>query len=121
MAQIQKGTTVKVGFGSFSYTGYVPEDATLSYPNGNVEVIKDANGATQTIIAMDPAKQQDVTLIILAAGAIDPPIEQSIISLTPNWGAATSFRVLSASVKFVAGASRLSLSLIKEDSMSYTT
>ncbi len=120
MAAILKGTTIKISFGSFSYVGYVPEDVTLSYPNGNVEVIKDADGATQTKVLMDPATKVDLTVVILTAGSITPPIVGATVGLIPPSGTLTSFYVESADAKFSAGATRLTMSLIKEGSMTYS-
>lgn len=120
MAAVLKGTTLKVSFASWAYTGFLAEDMTLSYPNGNVEVVRGENGETITKILMDPITKLDCTLVI-SSGSITPPIVGAILSLTPPTGSATSFYVESAETKFAAGATRLSLSLVKEGSMSYTT
>jgi len=120
MAAILKGTTVLVAFRSYAWTGYVPESLRVSYPNGNVEVIPDAAGATQTKILMDPSTKISLDVII-TTGAADPPIHGGIVSLTPPAGAAVSFFVESAEATHIPGATKLSLELIKEDSMTYTT
>jgi len=120
MAAIQKGTTIKISFGSFAYTGYVAEDVTISYPNGNVEVLRDADGATMTKILMDPSTKIDATVLILTTGSIDPPVDGATVGLIPATGSLTSFMSLGSTARHVAGATRLSLSLIKETSMTYS-
>lgn len=120
MAAVVQGTAVEVAFGGFAYTGYVAEDVTVSYPNGNVEVIRDADGATLCKIFMDPSTKLEVTLLVLAAGSIDPPIDGALVTLTPPTGASTGFGSEGSTARHVAGATKLSLSLIKEDGMTYS-
>jgi len=120
MAATQKGTELKIGFGSFAYTGFVAEDVTVSYPDGNVEVIKNADGATMTKIFMDPAKKIEATVVVLSTASIDPPIDGATVTLTPPGGTSTAYMSMGSSSKHTAGATRLSLSLIKETSMTYT-
>ncbi len=120
MPAVQKGTTLKVSFGSFVYTGYVAEDVTVSYPNGNVELVPDADGASMTKILMDPATKLEVTAVILdATGSIDPPADGDTVGLDTPGGTLTSFMSEGSSTKHAAGATKLSLSLIKEDSITY--
>ena len=110
-----------ISFGSFAYTGYIAEDVTVSYPDGNVEVLHDASGATITKIFMDPSFKLEATCIIIgASGSITPPIDGATVGLIPHAGSLTSFMSSGSSCKLAAGAARLSLSLIKESSMSYT-
>jgi hypothetical protein len=121
MAAIQKGTTLLISFGSFVYTGYVAEDITVSYPDGNVEVIKNADGATMTKIFMDPSTKIDATVVILSGtGQADPPIDGAAVGIIPPKGTLTTFMSMGSSSKFAAGATRLSLALVKENSMTYT-
>jgi hypothetical protein len=119
MAATIKGTTLAISYGSFSFTGYVPEDVTLSFPDGNIEVVRDADGATMTKILQDPTQKLDITVV--TTSNITPPIQGAIVSLTPPQGTATSYYVESAEARFTSGATRLSLSLIKETSMTYAT
>lgn len=111
MAATQKGTTLKIGFGSFAYTGYVAEDVTVSKPNENVEVIKDADGATMTKILMDPKTKISMTLVILDTGSITPPSEGAKVTLIPPGGASADFNCESADVKHSAGATRLTMTI----------
>lgn len=120
MAATLKGMTVEVSFASFLYTGYVAEDVVLSYPNGNIEVIPDADGATMTKIFMDPGTKIEATVVILSAGSIDPPADGDAVGIDIPDGTLTTFMSEGSSARHVAGATRLSLSLIKETSMTYS-
>ena len=120
MAATQLGTELKIAFGSFSYSGYVPESVTVSKPNLNIKTVKDANGATMTKILMDPAERINCTLIIASTGSITPPAEGSIVTLTPPAGTSTTYFCESAEVAHDEGESKLTLTLVKESSMTYT-
>jgi hypothetical protein len=118
---MQKGTTLMISFGSFVYTGYIAQSVTVSYPDGNVEVLRNADGATVTKIFQDPSLKLDCDLIILgASGTIVPPVDGATVGLIPHSGTITSFMSLGSQAKFSSGATIMSLSLIKETSMTYT-
>src|SRR3990167_3389424 len=105
MSAIILGTTLKVSFGSFAYTGYVAESVSDSYDDNNLETIKDANGATMTKIFMDPVRKLDCELVILgASGSITAPAKGATLGLIPPQGTLTSFMVESAKVSFKDGA-----------------
>jgi hypothetical protein len=122
MSAVQKGTELKVSFGAYSYASYVPEEISIEHPNGNVEIHRNADGATMTKIFMDPSTKLSGTFLIeAAAGSITPPIEGATVTLTPPQGTSTAYMAeAGCSVKFSAGAAKLSLNLIKEGSMTYT-
>ena len=121
MAASQKSTTLMIAYGSFAYTGYVPESISYSKPNGNIEILHDADGATLTKILMDPSTKMTGTFLILgASGSIIPPAQGDTVTLTPPQGESTSFYCESAEVSSAAGANRLTLDLIAETSMTYT-
>jgi hypothetical protein len=121
MDATQKGTTLKIAFGSYVYTGYVPENISVSYPNGNIKVIRGANGETLTKILMDPGMQVTGSFIILGAtGSIIPPAQGATVTLTPPTGTSTAYYCESAETVFSAEETKLTLTLIKEDSMTYT-
>jgi hypothetical protein len=112
MAATQKGTTLKIGFGAFEYTGFVAEEVTVSKPNENVETIKDADGATMTKILMDPKIKISMTVVILdATGSITPPVEGAAVTLVPPGGTSATFNCDSADVKHSAGATRLTMTI----------
>jgi hypothetical protein len=120
-AAVQKGTTLKIAFGSFEYTGYVPEDGlTWKKPAGNVVEITDTNGAMMTKIIMDPRDEFSMSLIILDTGDITPPIQGATITITDPDGDSIACMVNDATVTFAREHTRLSLDLVKEGSMTYS-
>ena len=117
MAATIKGTQVKISFGSLSYTGYIPQDFTWSKPNKNVEEVRNGDGATIAKIFMDGSTKVEGTFIINASGDIIPPADGTEVTITlPD---NTQFKGLSigSSVKFAAGATKLTLALEKEDAL----
>ena len=115
MAATQVGTTLKIGFASNAYTGTIVESFDTEAIDKNVEEIPDELGATETIVLMDPATQISFTAVIKeTGGSLTPPAIGS--SITVN---SVLYRCLSSSVAQTTGASRLSITAIKEDSMTY--
>ena len=120
MAQVQKGTEVKVGFGSFAYSGYIPEDGlTWSKPYGNEVEITNTSGDMMTKILMDPRQEMTMDLIILASGSITPPAQGDSLTITTPGGSSMSFYCRSARVTFSRSYAKLTLDVVKEDSMTY--
>jgi hypothetical protein len=118
---VQQGTALKIGFASFSYTGYIPDDGlTWKKPLGNVEEHTDGDGAMLTKILMDQRDEFSVEFIILdATGDITPPSEGTAVTFTdPDNTSVTAF-VTEAPTTFNRGAAKLSLDLVKEASMTY--
>lgn len=115
MSAVQKGTTLKISFGGNTYTSAIAEEVTVSKPNGNVEVIRDEDGATLTKILMDPGTVISGTFVLEDAYDDDPPAEGDTVVI----GSVTGY-CQSAEMRHVAGATRLSISIIKEDSMTYS-
>lgn len=119
MAQVQKGTTLLVGFGSYVYSGYIPETITVTKPDGNVEVHRDVNGATMTKILMDPCVKINMTTVI-STGSAACPAEGTTVTLTPPEGTSVGYYAgPGCSVAYAPGATKLTLDLIKEASMTY--
>jgi hypothetical protein len=125
---VQAGTAVVLGFGSLAISGYFSEDGTTySKTYDNKEIIKDQNGATRTKIRMD--KSTKIGGTFLADLSTTPEItvddatfsEGDTVSITPVDGSAADYyEVDECSGAMSAGALKLALSLIKEDSMDYT-
>jgi hypothetical protein len=113
-ATVQKGTTLKIGFGSNTYTGYIMQDFATS-PTGAQTVIHDENAATITVLVADLGNQIDFTAIIMDTGSLTAPAIGSTVSIN-----SVGYRTLASSVKQSAGASMLTFSGIKEASMTYS-
>jgi hypothetical protein len=121
-APVTQGTAVKLGFASFVYTGYIPEDGlTIKKDAGNIEQITNGDGETITKIIMDPGDQLSATFIILdSGGSVVAPIQGNGLLVTDTAGAQTTFMVESATVTFARGNTKLDLDLTKETSMTYS-
>ena len=110
---VQKGETLKIGFGGNTYSGYIMQDFSAE-STGEQDVIKDEDNATVTILVSDLGEQIGFTAIIKDAGSITPPAIGSSITIN-----SVVYRVLSSSFKQTSKASELTVSAIKEDSMTY--
>ena len=117
--KVQKGAQWKVEFGSFAYTGYLPEDISFK-STADDEAVKDERNATISHILTDPRKEMTMTLLIKSTGSITPPAKGDYITITTPEGVSTKFYCNDAQVSFSSGISRLSLSLLREDSMAAT-
>lgn len=114
---IQKGEALKIGVGSYTYTGYVMEDVTLE-PVADVNVIKNELGVTSTVIISDPASRISFNALIKdSGGSLVPPIIGATVTI-----ATVAYRTESATVNMTKepGVSKLSFKGIKEGSMTYT-
>lgn len=119
-AIVQLGTALKIGYGSFAYTGYVAQGVTTT-TTGEIKTLKNADNATFCKLVEDLGTQHQIDLLILdATGSITPPAKGSTVTLTPPQGASTPYMVQDSSVKFSAEEAMLSLTLIKEVSMTYS-
>ena len=125
---VQAGTDVVIGFGEFAWTGYVAEDG-LSWKRAYdaSEIIKDQDGATRTKIRMDSYDELSGSFIIDdTAGTVTianaVPSEGDAVSINDPDTASTPvvFEVMEASVAMAAGAAKLTVTLRKEASMTYT-
>lgn len=111
----QKGTTLKIAFGTNVYTGYIMEDFTTEATGGQ-DVILDEDAATVTVLVSDLGTRKSFTAIIKeTGGSLTPPAQGSSVTIN-----AVVYRVESSSVKQARKASMLTISLIKETSMTYT-
>ena len=122
MAQVQKGTTLKVGFGSFAYTGYIPEDGlTWEKPYGQEVEITNASGDMMTKILMDARDTFTMDLVILdSGGSITPPRQGDTVTVTNPAGSSVACYCKSGKATFIRANTKLTLELVKESSMTYS-
>ena len=111
----QKGTTLKICFGTNVYTGYIMEDFTTE-GTGVQDVILDEDASTTTVLVSDLGTRKGFTAIIKeTGGSLTPPVQGSTMTIN-----SVNYRVESSSVKQSRKASMLTVSVIKEASMTYT-
>ena len=121
-APVQTGdVTYRLGFGSLSYAGYLPEDGIESATDADEFTIKDERGAVETVVIQDKRRTFRGTFLIKVDSATDfvPPKPGATVTLTPPEGTSTKYRCVAASVVSSRGVARLTLDLIKEASMTY--
>jgi hypothetical protein len=120
---VQAGTDLEIGFKSFSWTGYIPEDG-MTWKKGykRTEEHMDTNGATRTKIRMDEYESVSATFVIDLAQTPYAVVltDGDVITVTPPGGTSSTWEVEEASTALAAGAIKLTATLIKEVSMSYT-
>ena len=110
----QLGATLKIGFGTNVYTGYIMEDFSTD-PSGVQDVILDEDAATTTILVSDLGNQISFSAIIMDAGSLTPPAMGSSVTIN-----AVLYRTETSSVKQSRKASILTFTGIKEASMTYS-
>jgi glucose-6-phosphate isomerase len=113
-SQIQKGTALIIGIGSNTYTGHVVEDTTAKL-DADQEVIKGEDNETLTKILSDPKKTLKVSLIAKSGSTIETVKKGDALTIN-----SVAYMVESCEVKRSRSAMKVTLDLIKEDSMSYT-
>lgn len=116
---VQKGQQWKIEFASFAYTGYLPTSVTNKLTSDD-EVVPDERGATISHILRNPRREISLDLLIKSTGSITPPAKGDYITITTPENVSTKFYCDDATVSFSTGISRLSLSLVREDSMAAT-
>lgn len=120
-APVQKGEVLQVGFDSFAYTGYVPEDGFTWKKPGNVEEVTDENGATLTKIITNPRDEFEMSLIIKnTGGSTTPPITGATVTITDPAGASVACMCVDAAVELARSYAKLKMTLVKEASMTYS-
>ena len=113
-APIQKGTSLLVGIGGYTYTSHIVEDANPK-PKADIEVIKDEDNATSTKIITDPGKTLKLSVIAKAASTIEDVKIGDTVTIK-----AVAWMVHDVDIKRSRGALKATLDLVKEDSMTYT-
>ena len=123
---VQAGTDLVIGFGGLSWSGYVAEDGlTWKRAYNTKEDHTDQNGATRTKIRMDLYDELSGSFIIDDSSgtvtiASSVPTEGDAFSITDPDGDTEAFEVMDASAALAAGAVKLTVTLRKEASMTYT-
>lgn len=113
-ATTQQGTSLMIGFGGNTYSGYVMQDFTRE-ATGNEKVIRDVNNATQTVLTSDLGERISFKAVILAStNTLVPPARNSVIAVN-----SVNYRCESASVAMTAEEAVLSVTAIKEAAMTY--
>lgn len=121
-APTQYGTSVIIGFGNFAISGYIPMDG-LRWKKTMQEkrVIKDTNALTVTKIMADAADEFEMDLIPLTSGGtIVPVAEGAKVSITDPNNTTVNCQLVSGVVDFGRLEDKVTMSLIKEGSMTYT-
>lgn len=120
---IQEGQDLEIGFKSYAWTGYVPEDGLTVTNNFNEkEIHKDLNGATRNKIRMDEFTSLQAVFVIDLASPTAYPVEFTdgdIITVTPPAGTSTVWEINDPSTAYAPGAIKLTATLLKEVSMTY--
>jgi hypothetical protein len=118
MAAVIKGTTYVVSFNSAALSNVTLTSVKTTKGDNNVELIQDADGATDALIYMDPYTEYQIEGVCTAAPTC--VAKGASVTFTPPGGASTVFRCEQYNVEHSAGATRVSMTVIKEDSMAYT-
>ena len=113
MAAIQKGTELKLSICDMEIEGYLAEDAVITY-DADITTIQDCEGETVTKIVTN--KKAKLRLVLIVESGTTPDFEvgdavavNSITYMLESWEYAYSRLT-----------HKLTLNLVKEESMTYT-
>lgn len=110
---VQKGTSLKIGFAT-TWTNYIQQSMARS-ATGEQDVIKDEDNATTTVLVSDLGERIKVDAIVKSTGSLTPPAKGSTFAY-----GGVNYRVEDTEVTEVAGAAKVTVTAIKEASMTYT-
>lgn len=114
-AAVQKGTTLIVGIGAYTLTGYIVEEVGVK-PIADVEDIRDEDNASKTKIITNPGSE--ITIAVIAVGTTTSLDSLGIGStITVN---SITYMVTDVDPKRSRGAMKGTIKAIKEASMTYT-
>ena len=121
MAAVNLGTACKISFGSFAYTGYLPEDGlTWGKAAGNIEEITDEDGDMFAKIVMGPGDQLSGSFVIKdSGGSVTPPIDGATVTVTDPANVELKGMSQGSTVVFSRGVSKLNLNMVKETGIVY--
>lgn len=117
--KVQVGQQWRVEFGSFAYTGFLPTSVTHKITADDA-AIKDERDATISHILTDPRVELTLDLNVKSTASITPPAKGATVTVTTPAGVSTKFYTNDATMSFSPGITKLSISLIREDSMQAT-
>ena len=109
----QKGTILIIGFDGNTYTGLFMEGATKEQ-TGTQKIIKDEDNATVTVLVEDLGIRRTLRGIVKSEGWTEPRQGDMVTINSIN------YRVESISTEYSAEEARITLTAIKEDSMTYS-
>lgn len=112
-ATVQKGVSLKIGF-TTTWTNFIQQSMNRS-ATGEQDVIKDEDNATCTVLVSDLGERIKIDAIVKSTGSLTPPAKGSSFTY-----GAILYRVEDAEVTEVAGAAKITVTAIKEASMTYT-
>ncbi len=125
-AIVQKGTSILIGYGGVSYSGYVLQSGSVEATGTQKEILNTDN-ATMTVLVENLGVQYTIEALILTAttGFTAPPAQGDSVTITqfnPQDGTPDNLicRCVNSSVALSPEEMRLSLTLIKEVSMTYS-
>lgn len=117
---VQAGDEQIVGFGSYSWTGYTPEDGmTEEITYEAEEKVLDLNGNVMTKVRTGEVKRVAGTFTVDSAATVYGIKPGDVVSFTPPGGTSASYEVESWSVASNRATARVSCSLVKEAAMTY--
>lgn len=119
--RVQVGVQWMHGFQSFAITGYMPESITDEFLY-DLEDMQGVQKETVTKIGTNPRREIVTSLFVKGTVAIaDLPVMMDIISITPTeGGSAVKFFVNKSVPSYSNDKTKLSLNLVREDSMAAT-
>lgn len=126
-AIVQKGTACKIGYGGITWTGYVLQNASIE-GTGTQKELFDTDNATMTVLVENLGLRYSLEVMILnTVNLVNLPAQGDTFTLTTDFDMGTTpasaelkLRIESISIALTAEEARLSLTVIKEVSMTYT-
>lgn len=111
-----KGTVVTVAFAGNTHASLIMEAVDVS-PIAEIKPIKGENNATTTKIISDPGKKMTLEGVVIAAGVATLQGYKKGDAVTIN---SVSWMIDDISIKYGKEEAKCTLSVVKEDSMTYT-
>lgn len=113
-APVQKGESLIVGIGSYTYTGHIVEEANPK-PIVDIDPYRNEDDAVCTKVLANPGKSLVISVIAKAGSTLAATLIGAAITVN-----SVAYMVEDVDPKYSRKALKLTLRLIKEDSMTYT-